>query len=347
MNVVAKSMVVALVSLLTGAAVSVATSDPSAETTTLRCEQRIYAAPDGRLAPHLLGRMPKTTEPVMGFEVVDGLPLVALPRSLLGFTDKGINEFAVPTLVKGLSVDHASHIELQTANGFETVGKSGVEPDKFLTGRIQGRLYGSGSPVFLEVRERQGMLEFVARQTGGRPFLIGGIKGTLRAASWNRIGLAAVVGNSLYVWQAGAKNVYRLVTDAGLAAARDVVLVGRSAEEQCDPGDAGNDYGCDGNAAGPLPLSGWRAVPDGRSVAVDLEFSRPRSARDEEWRSGLRNLAAQADSAKCERKQYQISGGGADSWLRNRTGGACQAQGGLRCPLGFLAQQPIAFLAPL
>jgi hypothetical protein len=226
MNVVAKSMVVALVSLLTGAAVSVATSDPSAETTTLRCEQRIYAAPDGRLAPHLLGRMPKTTEPVMGFEVVDGLPLVALPRSLLGFTDKGINEFAVPTLVKGLSVDHASHIELQTANGFETVGKSGVEPDKFLTGRIQGRLYGSGSPVFLEVRERQGMLEFVARQTGGRPFLIGGIKGTLRAASWNRIGLAAVVGNSLYVWQAGAKNVYRLVTDAGLAAARDVVLVG-------------------------------------------------------------------------------------------------------------------------
>lgn len=214
-----------LVSFLAGTAVSVATPDPEA-TTPQRCEQSIYAAPDGRLTPHLLGRMPKTTEPVIGFEVVGGRPFVALPRMLLGFTDKDINEFRVPALVKGLSIDHISHIELQTANGFQTVGKSGVEPDKLLTGRIRGRLYGSGSPVFLEVRERQGMLEFVAWQTVGRPLLIGGIKGILRTASWNQIGLAAVVGNSLYVWQAGSKTINRLVTDVGLVAARDVVLVG-------------------------------------------------------------------------------------------------------------------------
>jgi hypothetical protein len=225
MKIAGQRAAVVLVSLLAGKAVSVTAPDPSA-TSPERCEKSIYAAPDGRLTAHLLGRMPKTSEPVIGFEVVGGRPLVALPRTLLGFTDNDINEFRVPALVKGLSIDHIAHIELQTANGFQTVGKSGVEPDKLLTGRIRGRLYGSGSPVFLEVRERQGMLEFVARQAGGKPLLIGGIKGILRAASWNQVGLAAVVGSSLYVWQAGSKTINRLVTDVGLVAARDVVLVG-------------------------------------------------------------------------------------------------------------------------
>ena len=83
-----------------------------------------------------------------------------------------------------------------------------------------------GSPVFVEVRAHQGVLQFLARNRNGAPFLIASIKGTLHAASWNDIGLATVVGDSLYVWQAGAKNMVRLLTDKGLSAARDVVLVG-------------------------------------------------------------------------------------------------------------------------
>lgn len=54
------------------------------------------------------------------------------------------------------------------------------------------------------------------------------MKGTLHAASWNDVGLAAVVDNSLYVWEAGSKNVVRLLTDQGLSAAKDVVLVGHN-----------------------------------------------------------------------------------------------------------------------
>jgi hypothetical protein len=50
----------------------------------------------------------------------------------------------------------------------------------------------------------------------------------LRAASWNKAGLSAVVGNSLYLWEPGAKSVVRLLTDSGLSGARDVVAVGKN-----------------------------------------------------------------------------------------------------------------------
>jgi hypothetical protein len=208
--------------LLTGVIPIVAESNSAPQ----RCEQQIYAAPDGRLTPHVIGHMPKFTEPVVGFEIIRGKPLVALPRQLVGFTDKNVNELAVPEPVKGLSFNKESRLMLQTATGFLTIGDTGLEPDETMTRTVHGRLYGSGSQVFVEVRAHQGVLQFVARKQNGSPFLIASVKGKLHAASWNDIGLAAVVGDSLYVWQAGAKNIVRLLSDQGLSAARDVVLVG-------------------------------------------------------------------------------------------------------------------------
>jgi hypothetical protein len=76
------------------------------------------------------------------------------------------------------------------------------------------------------MRARQDMLQFIARKPNGSPFPIARMKGTLRAASWNDMGLAAVIGDSLYVWEAGSKNIIRLLSDMGLNAAQDVVLVG-------------------------------------------------------------------------------------------------------------------------
>src|SRR5207244_3923043 len=99
-------------------------------------------------------------------------------------------------------------------------------PDQAITSRVRGRLYGSGNPVFVEVRAQQGALQFIARTANGSPFPIASVKGTLRAVSWNDVGLAAVVGDSLYVWQSGSKNIVRLLTDQGLSAAKDAVLVG-------------------------------------------------------------------------------------------------------------------------
>jgi len=72
------------------------------------------------------------------------------------------------------------------------------------------------------------VLQFIARKSDGRAFPITAIKGPLRAASWNKLGLAAVVGDSLYLWQPGAKKVVRVLTDRGLVSVRDVVAVGNN-----------------------------------------------------------------------------------------------------------------------
>jgi hypothetical protein len=197
----------------------------SASTAT-SCEQHFYAPADGRLVPHLLGQVLRSGGPVVGFEIVRARPLVATAHQLLGFTEKGVNEMTVPQTVTGLSLMGASRVELQTSAGFQTVGQAAIALDQPMTELVHGRLYGSGSTVSMEVRARQGVLEFLARSENGAAFPIAAFRGQLRAASWNAFGLAAVVGESLYIWQPGAKNVIRLLTDRGLVSARDAVVVG-------------------------------------------------------------------------------------------------------------------------
>src|ERR1700681_2512216 len=120
-----------------------------------QCEQQVYAAPDARLRPHIIGRVPESRERVVGFEVIHGRPLVALPRQLIGLTDKGTSELEIPESVKGLSVDQESRVSLQTTMGFQTLGDPGLEPDETLTSAVHGRLFGSGSPVLVEARASQ------------------------------------------------------------------------------------------------------------------------------------------------------------------------------------------------
>jgi hypothetical protein len=115
---------------------------------------------------------------------------------------------------------------VQSDGGFFRLTKEGLEPTHQLNAVVQGRIYGSGNPVFVEVRAQAGVLQFIARKTDGSAFPITAIRGRLRAASWNELGLAAIVGDSLYLWQPGAKNVVRVLTDRGLASARDVVAAG-------------------------------------------------------------------------------------------------------------------------
>lgn len=192
------------------------------------CEQQMYADPDSRLTPHIIGRLPNSVEEIVAFEIIQGRPLVALPRQLIGFTANGINELTIPEPIKGLSFNKDSRVWLQTSSGFQTVGETHLESDTIFTNAVNGRLYGSGSPLFVEARAHKGILQFVARKQDGSAFTIASLKGTLRAASWNNIGLAAVVGSELYVWKAGSKNVVRLLSDQGLSAAQDVVLVGQN-----------------------------------------------------------------------------------------------------------------------
>jgi len=192
------------------------------------CERQFYRAPDSRLQPRIVGLLPKANQPVVGFEVVHGRPLVAFPHLLVGFEEKGLAELPVTQALKGLSYEKNSGVLVQSDSGFLRLGNRGLEPDRRLNAAVHGRIYGSGNPVWVEVRARQGILQFIARKDDGTAFPIAAVKGPLRAASWNEWGLAAVVGDSLYLWQPGAKNVVRLLTDRGLAAARDIVAVGNN-----------------------------------------------------------------------------------------------------------------------
>jgi hypothetical protein len=192
------------------------------------CDRQLYRAPDSRLQPRIVGLLPKADQPVVGFEIVHDRPLVAFSHLLVGFEEKGLAELPVTQVLKGLSYEKNSGVLLQSDSGFLRLGNQGLEPASRLNALVHGRIYGSGNAVFVEVRARQGILQFIARKNDGTAFPIAAIKGPLRAASWNEWGLAIVVGDSLYLWQPGAKNIVRLLTDRGLVATRDVVAVGEN-----------------------------------------------------------------------------------------------------------------------
>jgi hypothetical protein len=198
---------------------------PNASESPKRCEQELYAGLDSRIEPHIVGIVPPSDNPVVGFELVRHRPFVARSDQLLGFDQANIAKLTVHGL-KGISVNDKSDLLIQTDRGIQTLGQSELETNTELTSIIHGRLYNSGNPVFLEARSHDQITQFVARTLGGRSLLIASFKGTFSAASWNEIGLAAVVGNSLYVWESGSKKIVRLLTDSGLKSAKDVVLIG-------------------------------------------------------------------------------------------------------------------------
>jgi hypothetical protein len=196
-----------------------------AATAAPRCEDALFSGIDSRLAPDILGAVPDP-KLMIGFEVFDGVPVVASRDQLLVIGPKGISKIGM-TAVRGISVDARKNVLVQTDRNIEALGESGLTPENQLTEVIHGHLFDSGAPVLLEVRSKDRVTEFVARRRDGRQsFLIASFAGSVVASSWNKFGLAAIVEDSLYVWNAGSQMVVRLVTDRGLRSAKDVVLVG-------------------------------------------------------------------------------------------------------------------------
>ncbi len=193
------------------------------------CRTGVYRGFDSRLAPVLLGRIPASAaEPVVGFEALQGKALVALPHRLLAVGAGRI--FAVPVLpvTQGLSFDAGGRIGLQTAAGFLFMDPDGAAMIRTAVPGLSpgARLLDSGGDVAVEAMEASGAVELIALRRDGRRFPIARIAGPLRAASWNALGLAAIVGNSLFIWPAGAGRISRLASDRGFEKARDVCLVG-------------------------------------------------------------------------------------------------------------------------
>jgi hypothetical protein len=74
------------------------------------CDSHLYRAIDSRLEPHIVGLLPKTSQPVVGFEVVQDRPLVAFSHLLLGFKRDGVAELPVSQVLKGLSYEKNSDV---------------------------------------------------------------------------------------------------------------------------------------------------------------------------------------------------------------------------------------------
>jgi hypothetical protein len=190
-----------------------------------RCGQQAYRGIDSRLKPDIVGVLPDAKQFVVGFELANHQPVIALADQVLEIGQNSMVKRTVPHAVRGISVDRSSRLLIQTDHGILT-GDSVLQTNVGLTNIIKGRLYDSGSPLLLEVRSRDKTIQFLARRHGGQSFLIATFQGTFSAASWNSIGLVTVVEDSLYVWDAGSKKIVRLLTDRGLRSVKDVVLVG-------------------------------------------------------------------------------------------------------------------------
>ena len=100
------------------------------------------------------------------------------------------------------------------------------EPDTKLTSTVTGHLSNSGNTAFLDTTEKDSQVHFVARSSDGSALPIADVRGKLHAVSWDEIGLAAVLDNSLFVWEAGGSEFVRLKADFDLQVARSVCLVG-------------------------------------------------------------------------------------------------------------------------
>lgn len=188
------------------------------------CLNGVYRGPDSRLSSRVLGKV--SPGPIVGLEILDGRPIVAQPHMLLTVEKKATLELPLSFTARGISIGGDHDLRIQTDSAIERIEDKTFVSDDPLSHVVRGRLYGSGSRVFLEVRVRGNLVQFVARRRNGESFVISTIKGLFRTASWNEYGLAAVVGNGLFVWPAGTRKLLLLMRDEGLNHARDIALAG-------------------------------------------------------------------------------------------------------------------------
>jgi hypothetical protein len=209
---------VVLLALLVGVVSAHGAEDPP-------CPEALYVGFDSRLTSHILGRAPLRKEPVQGFEIVNKRPLVSFAHRVVELRDKTPTTLSTADTLTGLAVDDTGRAWFTSKRGILRREATQITPDPLFTKVIEGKLYNSGSPVFLEAFPNGGNTAFATRRHDGLPYPILNAEGKLRAASWNPLGLAAVVGSSLLTWEAGAERVAVLATDRGLEAARDVCLI--------------------------------------------------------------------------------------------------------------------------
>lgn len=198
------------------------------------CARPPFQGFDSRLQIQYLGRVPITSEPIVGFELLNGRPIVAYPHSVIAIDHRHALQYRTPEQIVAIAADAAGALWLQTAPGLGQAApglfllqKAGFVRDSNLTVLENSVFYDSGNPAFLELaRGSESAKLFVVRRQDGVKAYLAPVRGTIHAISWNQAGLAAVVEAGVYVWRAGSNDLVRLGLDTGFSKARDVTLVG-------------------------------------------------------------------------------------------------------------------------
>ena len=117
--------------------------------TTGSCLDSIYRGFDSRLTVDLVGRAPIGTDPIVGFEVVNGRAVVAYPHRVVGVGDGRL--VAQPSLdrISSLAVDSVGTVWIQTSNGVKRIGSERLEIVEALQPKTGRRLQNSGNALFL------------------------------------------------------------------------------------------------------------------------------------------------------------------------------------------------------
>jgi len=187
------------------------------------CDDSHYIGFDSRVSARLLARLPVTRELVTGFAVAGDRPIVLLRDRLLIYGSGLPSEVRLPYTATGLSVDAGGRLRVQHGGAVDLLSDGVLRPDTSVN--PAGRLFGSNMPVLLDAFGEEGVQKFVFLRPGADSFGLAGAHGELRAAFWGDAGMAAVVEQSLYVWEDGSKQFVRLAMDRGLARAQSVCLV--------------------------------------------------------------------------------------------------------------------------
>jgi tetratricopeptide (TPR) repeat protein len=201
-------------------------------TNTVDCQHKLYTGFDSRVKARVLGRLGPGRESVVGFDVVRGTPVVALPHRLVSFRKQRINLF-VDDDIQGLVSDSSGSLILQVRDSggsqhsvFKQLGAHGIQVDSKLTANVRGTLHGSGTKLFLEAISEGTQTTLLARRRDGAYTVMASLKGELRTVSWNNSGLAAVASNTALIWPAGSREIMALAADKGLDGTRDICLIG-------------------------------------------------------------------------------------------------------------------------
>jgi len=189
------------------------------------CSDTVFRGFDSRLKIRPIGKVPDTSEPPIGFEIVNGHAVVAFSHRVLALDADTV--VAIPSLdpITSIAVDGSGLLRLQTSKNVRQLGTERFEADSALTKAIKGRIFGSGQDSFLDAVRLPEQTQFLLTTGGGHSLALFRTAGDFRVGSWNASGLAAVIDNRLIVWQKGATQLIQLAADKGLEEARDVVLI--------------------------------------------------------------------------------------------------------------------------